>query len=120
MSKGPRFWRNVAIIGLAHVVVLMGLLGWSRKPKSVGTQDVVWMSGGAGDGATAETKAALPKPSKVSAPPPEPKSLKREEPEEDHPILASAKSDIELPSASATPRPKPTPTHLTTPKPTPK
>ena len=115
MSKDARFWRNVVIIGLAHVAILVGLIRWSREPKSPGAQSVVWMNGGAGDGAPAEPKSAsTPKPAKVSTPSPEPKH--KEEPEEDRPILASAKSDIQLP----TPTPKPTPKSTPKPSPTPK
>ena len=67
ISKETRFWRNVGLIGIAHVVLLVGLIRWSREPKSIGTQNVVWMSGGAGDGAATETKnAPAPKPARMT------------------------------------------------------
>src|SRR2546430_382644 len=50
MPKDARFWRNVTIIGLLHLVVLLGLLWWSQTPKRV-PKDVVWMEGGAGESA---------------------------------------------------------------------
>jgi TonB family protein len=118
MSKETRFWRNVVIIALAHVAVLIGLIGWNRAPKSLSTQNVVWLNGGAGDGAATKT-AAPRKVAKVEPPLPEPKP--KDEPEENRPVLASAKSAIQLPAATATPKPKPTttPTSTSTPKPTP-
>ena len=111
MSKDARFWRNVALIALAHVAILIGLVRWSREPKSLSVQGIVWMnSGGAGDGDTAR---AAPKLGKVSAPTGEPKPIKKDEPDEERPILTSATSEIQLPSAT----PKPTPTSTTAPKP---
>jgi hypothetical protein len=50
MSKNIRFWRNVTLIGLAHVVVIYGLFRWNRENKSAKPQSIVWMNGGAGDG----------------------------------------------------------------------
>jgi TonB family protein len=124
MSKETRFWRNVTLIGVAHIFVIYGLIRWSREPKSGTSQSVVWMNGGGG--ATSAASAAPPKPVKVSTPPPEATPAKAQEPEEDHPLLTSAKSDIQLPppkpSPSATARPKPSPTPIVKvpPKPTPK
>jgi TonB family protein len=123
--KHVRFWRNVTLIGLAHIVVIYGLIRWNRVSKSANNQSIVWMSGGAGDGAVSPTPAAAtPKPIKTSAPTPEPRPSQREESDDDRPVLTSAKSDIQLPtpkpSATATPRPTPTPVAKVTPKPTPK
>jgi TonB family protein len=127
MSKDIRFWRNVALIGVAHIVVIAGLIRWSREPKSGTSQSIVWMNGGAGDGgAAAAASVAPPKPVKVSTPPPEATPAKTQEPEEDQPVLTSARSDIQLPppksSPTATARPKPSPTPVVkgTPKVTPK
>src|SRR2546427_4100401 len=33
MSKDVRFWRNVTLIGLAHVAVIYGLIRWNRESK---------------------------------------------------------------------------------------
>ena len=32
MTRDARFWRNVTIVGLIHLVLLVGLLWWSRAP----------------------------------------------------------------------------------------
>ena len=107
MSKDARFWRNVVVIGLAHVLVLVGLVRWSLATnRAPNTQRIVWITGG-----TEDNGAASPKPARVSTPPPEPSSLRPDETEEEKPLLAAAKSEIELP----TPKPAATPT--TTPKP---
>jgi TonB family protein len=133
MPKNARFWRNVVLIGLAHVALFTGLVRWSRENETPSAQSVVWMSGGAGDGAAPKAKAVVtPKPTKISTPPPEPQ--KKEEPEEEQPVLTTAKSDIQLatptpkptpkatpkPTPRATPKPTPKPTPKSTPKPTPK
>jgi len=112
VSKDARFWRNVTLIGLAHVAVIVGLVRWSRETTNAQTQSIVWLNGGAGDSAGAK-RAPPPKSAKASAPPAEPKQTRPEEAEEEKPILTSARSEIQL----ATPRP--TPTSTTTPKPTP-
>jgi TonB family protein len=109
----PRFWRYFVLIALAHLLALAALIRWSREAKGIETQNIVWLnSGGAGDGDTATSAP------KVSAPTPERKQLINEEPDEDRPILTSAKSDIQFPSA--TPKPTRTPKPSITPKPTPK
>jgi TonB family protein len=125
MSRDVRFWRNVTLIGLAHVAVIYGLFRWNRESKSANTQSIVWMNGGAGDGAAAAASGgSTPKPLKAVMPTPEPKPSRTEESEDDHPILTSAKSDIQLPipkpSPTSTPKRTPTPVVKVTPKPTPK
>src|ERR1700719_4148977 len=114
MAKDARFWRNVTLIGLAHVAILVGLIRWSRETKSSNRQTIVWMNGGAGDGVAKTRSAAAPKPMKASKPPPEVRPSKTEEVEDERPVLASAKSDIQLPAPASTTTPKPT----DTPKPT--
>ncbi len=137
MRKNARFWRNVTLIGLAHVVLIIGLIRWSRQPKHSGPSSIVWMGGGPGDGAVARAEMAAPKLAEASVPPvpveatPEPRVKEEEEKreekkEEDRPILTAARSDIQLPTRkpspepTATPRPTPTPKAKVTPKPTPK
>lgn len=134
MSKDARFWRNVTLIGLAHVALFLGFVRWSHDSGEATAQNVIWMNGGAGDGAAASPakSAARPKPVKISTPRPEPESPRKEEREEEEPVLTSAKSEIQLstpkptPSATATPKPTPKPspkvkpTPKSTPKPTPK
>ena len=124
MSKDARFWRNVTLIGLAHVALFIGFVRWSHESNASNAQSVVWMNGGAGDGATSPAKAAArPKTARISTPRPEPESLKKEE---EQPVLTSAKSEIQLstpkptPTATSTPKPTPKPTPKATPKLTPK
>ena len=115
MSKDARFWRNVVVIGLAHVLVLVGLVRWSLATnRSPNAQSIVWITGGA------EDDAASSLPVEVSTPPPEPSPLKPDETEEEKPLLAVAKSEIELPTPKPTPTTTPTPKPTATPKPTPK
>ncbi len=131
MPKNLRFWINVALIAGAHVVVIIGLIHSSRESQDANAQSVVWMNGGAGDGVVSEKKAALlpPKaPRKESRTEP----LKERDADEDHPVLASAPSEIQLPMPTATPvrslsarststpKPSATPHKKETPKPTPK
>jgi TonB family protein len=135
MPKNARFWRNVTLIGLAHIALIVGLVRWSRETKDTGAQNVVWMNGGAGDGNAAEEKMAPPpKPRKAITSRVEstPTPLRKEEAEEEQPVLTSAPSEIQLPTPKPSPRPtstasparipKPTPTPKpkVTPKPTPK
>jgi TonB family protein len=125
MGKSARFWRNVGLIGLAHGVLITGLVCWSRETKDAGTQNVVWLSGGGraglapGDGVMAEKK----NPPKAEKPAPTPEDESKTEPparieerDEDRPVLTSATSEIRLPMAT----PKPSLTPKPTPKPTPK
>ena len=122
MARDARFWRNVTIIGLVHLVALLLFLRWSREPKSINPKDIVWMSGGGGENGTTGVEAtpaatiaeaeSHPTPESVEATPEE---LKKEET-----LLTPAKSDIQLPQPTPSEMPPPTPTATPTPKPTPK
>src|SRR5213080_1770528 len=117
MSKDARFWRNVILIGLAHIALLAGLIRWSLQTKRPSNaQSIVWI-GGAENGA-GETKRGAPTPVKVLAARAESTPLKSDEPEDEKPLLTAAKSEIQLP----TPKPAATstPTHKPTASPTPK
>jgi TonB family protein len=125
MTRDARFWRNVTIVGLVHVVVLLGLLWWSRTPSRV-PKDIVWMEGGAGTGVAAA--AEMPPPATPEATPvTTPEEVKQEPTPE---VAPTAKSEIEIPSPTVavtptptpipTPKPSPTPTEKPTPKPTPR
>jgi TonB family protein len=111
MPKNFRFWSNVALIAIAHVAIIIGLIHWSRAEKDAGAQSIVWMSGGGGDGVVTETR-----PVKLRTPAPQKESktelVKERDPEEDRPILASTPSEIQLP----TPKPSSTPTPARSPK----
>ena len=111
MPKNLRFWTNVGLIGLAHLAVIYGLIRWSRDSKDPGSQSVVWMNGGAGDGIVTEKKN-LPLREK-SLPRMESKTERARDEDEDRPVLTSALSEIQLPT------PRPSPTSTVTPKPTP-
>src|ERR1700693_1980666 len=124
MSKQPRFWRNVALIGLAHVALVAGLFRWNQEKKNPASQSVVWINSSSGGGAETNYGSA-PTPAREWTPPPEPSVPKPAETEEDHPVLTSTKSDIQLPATTprATPTAKPSATPVVKvppPKPTPK
>jgi len=139
MRNSLRFWTNVALIAGAHVAIIAGLIRWSRAEKDSSAQSIVWMNGGGGDDVALVTKKS-PAPrreSKVEA-------MKDRDADEDLPVLASAPSEIQLPTATATPvrtpaarlastptstaspkvkgtpKRKPRPTPKPTPKPTPR
>jgi TonB family protein len=107
MARDARFWRNVTIVGLFHLVVLLGFLWWSRTPKRA-PKDVVWMEGGAGakrSDSTAQEPAVTPEVAKEEAAPE---------------VAPTAKSEIELPSSTVSATPTATPTPTPTAKPTPR
>jgi len=123
MRRDARFWRNVALITLLHVVGLIALLRWAGASKIESAQEITWLSADEGTSAS------------VDSPTPEetPTLEKPAPPEENQSVAAPAKSEIQLPtatphptpSASATPNPspraspKPSPKKKTSPKPTP-
>ncbi len=120
MPANLRFWRNVILIAVAHVIAVVGLARWSRETKPVAAQSIVWMSGnGAGYGSL---PTATPKPVRVQTPEPKPE-VKEEEPADDLPALVAAKSEIQLPAETPAPTPTPTatptPRSTSTPRPTP-
>jgi len=116
MAKGPpsqrygtpsgRFWGNVVLIALAHVVLIAVLIRWSVAARaSSNAESIVWL-GGAGDlSADQSEKQELPAPKQ----PPvatEASESEQDEATTEKPIVTTAKSEIELPSAT----PKPTAT----------
>jgi TonB family protein len=125
MSKDSRFWRNVTLIGVAHVAVIYGLVRWNRETKAANSQSILWLNGGGGDGAASATQTGFtPKKLNAATSTPEPKPPQTNESDDDRPVLTSAKSDIQLPtprpSASPTSKAGPTAVAKVTPKPTPK
>jgi len=130
MARDARFWRNVAVIGLAHVAILIGLIRWSRESKKSNASDIIWMEGGAGDVAAAPPASEDRPNEPEETPHPTPEATKIEA--EEQPSVTPVKSDIQLPtpvpSPTATPTPKqtatatpkPSATPRLTPKPTPK
>src|SRR5262245_11166903 len=128
-TPNGRFWVNVVLIALAHIVLIAGLIRWSVAAKaSSNPESIVWL-GGAGDLSTDETeKQESSSPKQPSARRESSRQEQAETPEE-KPAVTTAKSEIELPTATpkptatATPaKPSPTPAskEKTTPKPIPK
>jgi outer membrane biosynthesis protein TonB len=114
MAKNGRFWRNLALIALAHVVLIAGLIRWSLTARaSSNPERIVWL-GGAGDLAIADSKRQEPLSPTHAASPIESKPVKDDELEQEKPVGTTVKSEIELPSAT----PKPTPASTPAPKPT--
>jgi TonB family protein len=123
MRCDARFWRNVSLITLLHVVALIALLRWAGASKIESAQEITWLS------ADEDTSASVDSPKPEETPTPE----KPAPPEENQSAPAPAKSEIQLPtptpqrtpSASATPRPppkaspKPSPKKKTSPTPSP-
>ena len=114
-KPGGRFWGNVILIALAHVALIAGLIRWSAAARaSVNPESIVWL-GSAGDLAGDESRK------QESPPPKQPATeLSESEPDEapdEKPVVATAKSEIELPTA--TPKPTATATLVTKPTGTP-
>jgi TonB family protein len=111
IPRDRRFWTNVALVAVAHLVVLLALARGSRDEPQANLQSVVWMSGELA--AAAEPKSA---PEATAAP-------------VEKPVVSSSatpfRSEIQMPSPtpSATVAPKrspsPSPTPKTSPKPSP-
>lgn len=110
MPPDIRFWRNLTLIGLAHVALIAGLVHWSRTASKPSEQNVFWISGG-GDGAATEPQAT-----KLSMPLPErtPRLFSKSEENEERPVLTSVDSEIQMPAST----PKPTPRSISKPAPT--
>src|SRR6185312_15313952 len=103
-TSSGRFWINVVLIALAHIVLIAGLIRWSVAAKASSTpESIVWL-GGAGDLSTGETEKAESSSTKPPTPEPESSRSEKDETTEEKPTVTTAKSEIELPS----PTPKPT------------
>lgn len=116
MPRDARFRRNLAIIGLAHVALLLALARWSSNTKTKPPPSIIWMDGGAGEAAPAPREAS-PKSPEIAAPalatpfPESPESAPAPDAaQDDQPVLASVKSEIELPPPAPRPTPTATPT----------
>ena len=120
MPKDTCFWRNVALIALAHVAVLVGLIRWSVEARSsANDRSIVWI-GGAEDLVAGEPESSgSPQLAMTPIPAPESEPLKKDEAAEQTPLVTAAKSEIELPSPTPEPTSAPRPTATPTPKPKP-
>jgi periplasmic protein TonB len=117
-----RFWRNVFLIALAHVVLIAGLIRWSLAARASSDPETIMWLGEAGDIAAGQPENE-PSPAATPATPQvEQKPAKDDEAEEEKPVVTTSKSEIELPSPTpkATPRATPTPKPTATPRPKPK
>ena len=109
MPRDARFWRNVTIIAVAHIALVIALVGWSRETRT-NQQSIVWLS----SEVAAHTEPAVETtPPEADAPRPKP------EENEDPADPASARSEIQLPMPTPTPSPSPVPTPLPKPSMTP-
>ena len=106
MRRDARFWRNVALITLVHVVALIALLRWAGASKIESAQEITWLS------ADEDMSTSVDSPKPEETPRPE----KSAPPEQNESVSAPAKSEIQLPTAT----PHPTPSASATPKPSPK
>lgn len=117
MRKNLRFWSNVALIAVAHVAIIVGLIRWSHVREEANAQSIVWMNGGAGDGVITEKRSPAPIDARLPRKESKTELLKDRESDEDRPFLASAPSEIQLPTPTASPALTATP--LRSPKPSP-
>ena len=117
MSRDTRFWRNVALIAIAHVAVVLTLARGSRDANDAKLPSVVWMN------STAMAAASTPAPRTPeveSSPTPHAANTPAGPEKQDEPAaVIPAKSEIQLPSPTPTPTPTPTPKPTPTPTPTP-
>jgi TonB family protein len=105
-TSSGRFWVNVVLIALAHIVLIAGLIRWSVAAKaSSNPESIVWL-GGAGDLSADESENQESPPPKQPSTVTESSRLEQDEAVDEKPVVTTAKSEIELPSAT----PKPTPT----------
>ena len=124
-TSGGRFWVNVVLIALAHIVLIAGLIRWSVAAKaSSNPESIVWL-GGAGDLAPDESEKQESPPPKQQSKSTESRRSEQDETADEKPVVTTAKSEIQLPSATprptatATPVPKPSATPAPKPKATP-
>jgi outer membrane biosynthesis protein TonB len=117
-----RFWRNVTLIAVAHVVLIAGFIRWSVVARaSSNPESIVWLGAAENLPVGESENSASPLP-EAPTPPPAPKDVKTVD--EERPAVTTVKSEIELPSPTTkttptiTPRPKPTATRAPKPKPT--
>jgi outer membrane biosynthesis protein TonB len=106
MRCDARFWRNIALITLIHVVALIALLRWAGASKLESAQEITWLN------TDKDTSASVDSAKPEEMPTPE----KSASPEENQSVTAPAKSEIQLPTST----PYPTPSASATIKPSPK
>ena len=128
-TPGGRFWVNVVLIALAHVVLIAGLIRWSVAAKaSPNPESVVWL-GAAGDLSADESEKQESPTPKQSPTATDYSEAEQDEAATEKSVATTAKSEIELPAATPKPTATATPAKpsatpavraKTTPKPIPK
>ncbi len=116
MPHDRSFWRNLAIIGVVHLIVLAGVLRWSASATKPAATDVVWMDAGAAP-ITAESPEPIAENTAEPTPTPEPEP--EVTPMQD-PLTMRTPPPSDDESATPTPTATPKPTPKATPKPTPR
>jgi TonB family protein len=113
MRHLARFWRNVTLITVVHLIALVALFRWASGSKIIGTEQITWLN------TADETIATADAGTSQETPTPEP-TLQSSTVDENQPAVTPLKSEIEIPAA--TPRPTATSTVIpsTTPKATPR
>ena len=119
MSNNGNFWRYVALICVAHVIAIVGVIRWNGATANSQPQDIVWLAGDSSDEALQQSASPHPVSSNAK---PTPIHHAEQTPAPGHDdqeslLLASAKSEIELPAP--TPSVTPTPTAAAKAAPTP-
>ena len=115
MTREMRFWRNVILVGVAHVALLAGLARWGGTTKSP-KMEVMWMAATAGapSAALAQMPETLePESSPADEPEPTPAPPVEDSPA---PVMTPVASVLPLPSATPKPQPSATPKASPTPK----
>jgi len=104
MPLNARFWRNVAIMGAAHVAVVVTLVGWNGEPRKLNAQSVVWVTESAGT--TFETAPPTDQ-GRASNPPLEAESSpSKGEEEPDASTSDALKNDLQVSTGSSSSNPK--------------
>src|ERR1043166_5699976 len=114
-----RFWRNLTLIGFAHVALITGLTRWSREAAAAKPSRVVWLNA-AGDDAvpSSKTNPAPPANRPVAKLESKVEPVTEPEPQDEQPLPVSIRSEIQLrvPTPPRKPTPRPTPPGTPNPK----
>ena len=104
MPRDGRFWRNVAMIAVAHVAIAIALVGWSRGARTPDSASIVWMSDALGT--APPSKAPTERTESSSSPTAAPRlTSSLHEEEEKSSNATPSKSEIQLPVPTASPTP---------------
>ncbi|MDQ6860516.1 MAG: TonB C-terminal domain-containing protein [Verrucomicrobiota bacterium] len=119
MSRDAKFWRNAAIVGLIHLIVLAGLARWSGSAGPPTIANVVWMDpSSVSASATGAPELAVIAQNELAADP-TPAAEPAVTPMED-PLTMRTPPPAEEETPTPTPKPRPTATATPNKKPSPK